>query len=207
MLTDRQFTGARFYLVTSSASVFGILNYHFRYSGECDNAWISLFFQALVVGINTFDYSFARMTNFDLLHGLALGYYIAAILFSRNKVGLFYYSTLVGLLILNAYFFTGYSPISGELNLPIILICFYKYGDLVNDILQLLVLYRIDDHIVMFGSIFQILTFIYTRFYLVLLIFPSKFSKLYNLLVLLSSAMSAFWGIGHIVTFCMRISK
>lgn len=207
---NERFTGARYYLVISAASVFSILFYHFCHGASKSykaiaNGWLSLLFQVLMVGIFLTGFSFARMTNFDLLHGLAFGYYIAGILFPHSKMSIFYHCVIIALLILNTYFLVSGLAV-GNLNFPIMMLCIHKCGDLMSDITYLLIQYEAAPDIINLASIFQILMFIYTRFILTRLIFPSTFSRLYNLFGLIIMVMSCVWCIGQMISLYKRIT-
>lgn len=183
-----KFTNVQGYLVASAASVFGILFYHFchkaanRYRAA---GWISLLFQSLITGIFLTGFSFARMTNFDLLHGLALGYYIAGLLFYQSKASVIYHICFIVLLIVNA---TEYNTI-GLPNFPIMLVCICKCGDLLGDILYLQIQYSSPPDIINLSAIFEIFVSIYS-IYLTRIIFPSTYSKIYNFFGIIILGMS-----------------
>ena len=196
---------ARGYLITSAASAFAIMFYHAKLEkSKIAGGWISLLFQCLIVYIFNWNISFARMNNFDIIHGLALGYYIASSLFPHSLVSIVHHIVCIVGLVANAYFVATENIHSGPINLPIITICMFKTGDLLADVMHLLIYYKAPTDIINLSMIFELVVFVYTHFYLPYR-FWSKYSKIYTILGLIMLGLSLLWTVGQLLSLRKRL--
>lgn len=204
VLENERFESNNMPLIVSSFAIFGILYHHFR--GRIAGVWISLLFQILVSYTFVTGTRFARMTNLDTIHGLAVGYYIGSLLFPYNTLSVIHHVlTLIGLFA-NCYFVCNYQKDGvGLVNSPIVFLAVIKCGDMYADIVQIMKIYNVADDVVNLACIFEIATGIYTRFYLTNIMFVAAYSKIYTVLALCIYAMGVYWTVVQILILRKRL--